>query len=480
MFGPLAGALLTALLPHRVLSWAGLALTAVSGCGSVAVAVAVAADGPLRLVLGGWTVPIGIAVQADGFSAVMLVLTAVVGVAVAVFATASTSLSRWYWPLWLFLLAGMNAVYIAGDLFNTYVSLELVTVGAVALVALNGRKALRPALRYLFVAMLGSFGFLMAVALLYADTGTLDIAQAAERLSGGSTALVALGLVAVSMALKTALFPLHGWLPPAHAGAAAAVSPLMSALVIKASFAVLVRIWVEVAPVDGALALAQCVGLLGAAAVLWGGVLALRQTNLKHVVAYSTVAQVGYFFLLFALITPALRVDASADAIVAAGHAWTGVLIIVVAHGLAKAAMFLAAGALMVGYGTDRLYTLRGSGNRFPMLAFTFGAAGVSLAGLPPALGFVGKFETIWAALGAGQWWWIPVLLAGGLLTLAYTARVLTIMLRQDVGEQPAQPIPARMRWSALVLAVLALVLGLRSIEIVDLLDVGAVLGVMR
>ncbi|MGV0837996.1 complex I subunit 5 family protein [Mycolicibacterium thermoresistibile] len=471
----MGGAVLAVFGP-RTATYVGLSGTGLTAAGSIVVAVAVALDGPLRLTLGGWTVPLGIALRADGFAAAMLVLTAVVGTVVAVFAAPGATPSRWYWPLWLILLAGLNAVQVAGDLFNTYVALELVTVGAVALIALSGRDALRPALRYLFVAVLGSFGFLVAVALLYARTGTLDIAQAGVRMPDDAPALVVLGLVAVSMAVKTALFPLHAWLPPAHAGAAAAVSPLMSALVIKASFTVLVRVWVELADTAGAQVLAVFLGALGTAAVCWGGMLALRQTRLKHVVAYSTVAQVGYFFLLFPLLTPAFAADAGTAAIDAARHAWHGALILLLAHGVAKAAMFLTAGALMAGYRTDRLYALRGSGTRFPMLAFAFAAAAVSLAGLPPTFGFIGKWETLWAALGTGQWWWIAVLLFGGLLTVAYSARVLTVMLRGDVGSESAPPIPASMRWTALVLAVLAVLLGLAALPILELLDVGSAL----
>ncbi|EOM74317.1 sodium:proton antiporter [Rhodococcus rhodnii] len=478
VFAPLVAAGVAALTPERFAAWFTTATTALLTLLAVLVAVRVAADGPLRLALGDWPVPVGITMRVDGLAAVMLLLTGLVGTAVTIFATAARTLSRWFWPLWMFLYAGLAAVFVSGDLFNTYVSLELVTIGAVALVAIGGRDSIEPALRYLFVAVLGSLAFLIAVGLLYARTGTLDIASVGDVLAGGAgehdgaTALVALAIVTVAMALKTALFPLHGWLPPAHAGAPAAVSPLMSALVIKASFYVLVRVWVELGGVAGAQALAQLLGALGTAAVVWGSVLALRQRALKRVVAYSTVAQIGYFFLLFPLVTPALSHDAAPGLVDAAEHAWRGVLLLVLAHGVAKAAMFLTAGALVTGYGTDRLGALRGSGNRFPMLAFAFGASGVCLAGLPPTLAFAGKWDALWATLGTGQWWWLLALLGGTLLTLAYTARVLTIMLRVDVGgEQPA-PIPARMRWSALVAAVVAAVGGLQAIGIADLLGV--------
>jgi multicomponent Na+:H+ antiporter subunit D len=382
-----------------------------------------------------------------------------------------------FWPLWLLLWAGLNAVYVSGDLFNTYVALELLGLAAVALVAQGGRDSLAPALRYLFVAVLGSLAYLLGVALVFAETGTFDIGIAAETLRSGPAAVVALGAMTVGLALKTALFPLHAWLPPAHSAAPAAVSALLSALVVKASFYVLVRLWfgvyqAEVAP------LTQGLGALGAAAVVWGGVQALRQERLKPVVAYSTVAQVGYLFLIFPLAAPGVTAPDGSAAAATAVAGWTGALAIAVAHGLAKAAMFLTAGTLAAAHGTDRLDRLRGAAGRMPMSGMAFGLAAVTLAGLPPTLGFVGKWQLLQASLGSGQWWWIPVLLGGGLLTIAYTTRAMkaTLSDQPDEDAEPPElrPVPRRLQVAPLGLALAALVLGLTAVPLLDLTLVGS------
>ncbi|GGC61265.1 sodium:proton antiporter [Hoyosella rhizosphaerae] len=470
-------ALLT--LSGHVVAARAVAIAATGGVTVLAfvVAVTVSTSGPLQLALGGWEPPVAIVLAADGFSAAMLVLTGVVGILVAIYGSASQTLTGgpWFWSLWLLLLAGLNAVYVSADLFNTYVALELVTVAGVALVALGGGAAQRAALRYLLIAVLGSLLFLLGIAFVYAETGTLTLVQAGLRIDGGTTLFVALGAMTLGLAVKTALFPLHSWLPPAHAGAPAAVSPLMSALVIKASFFVAVRMWTVLAGESAPVMLANAVGAVGAVGTVWGGILALRQTKLKKVIAYSTVAQVGYLFLLFPLVV--------AGGPNAAALAWQGVLLIAVAHGLAKASMFMAAGSLAYAYGSDELDVLRGTASRLPTASMAIAIAGVSLAGLPPTLAFVGKWQVLRASLESGQWWWVPVLLVGGLLTFAYIGRVLAILLDShgdddrggNDGErtnQVAVRVPVRMQWTALVLAVATIVLGVRSLEVADLLHV--------
>jgi formate hydrogenlyase subunit 3/multisubunit Na+/H+ antiporter MnhD subunit len=147
-------------------------------------------------------------------------------------------------------------------------------------------------MRYLLVSLLGSLAYLLGVALLYHTFGSVDIALLAEQMEPSPAVWAAMGLMSAGLLLKTALFPLHFWLPPAHASAPAPVSALLSALVVKASFYILLRLWLEIFPLTNS-ALGQLLGLLGAAAVLWGGLQALRQTQLKMLIAYSTVSQLG-------------------------------------------------------------------------------------------------------------------------------------------------------------------------------------------
>jgi formate hydrogenlyase subunit 3/multisubunit Na+/H+ antiporter MnhD subunit len=430
---PLAGLIVVALLltaapgRHRAVTAVAVATAVATATTALVAAVAVARSGPVTEILGGWEAPLGIPLVADGLSAVMLAMTAVVGVAVTGYALVEGRTGS-FWALWPGAWAALNALYVSGDAFNVYVAFEVLAVSAVGLVALAGGPALRAALRYLFVTVLGSLLYLLAVALLYADRGTLDLAGLAAEPGDPTVTAFALALATAGMALKTALLPVHGWLPPAHGGAPAPVSPVLSALVIKGSFVVLARLWFSVLPEAATVPAATLLGLLGAVAALWGAGMALRQERLKLVVAYSTIAQVGYFFLVFPL-----AVEGTEGAV--AG--WTGVLTLVVAHGLAKAAMFLAAGALAAGHGTDRLGALAGAVGRQPLAVVAFGLAGVSLVGLPPSLGFTGKFLVVQAAVETGLWWWAVPVVAGGLVSAAYVGHVLAVTLEGAGSDQP-------------------------------------------
>ena len=197
----------------------------------------------------------------------------------------------------------LNLVFVSGDLFTLYVALELLDLrrpyrwSASMAVA----RRLRAALRYLLFALLGSMFYLLGAVLLYGAYGTLDIPLLATRVRPEPVAWAAAALMTVGLLAKTALFPLHLWLPPAHAGAPAAASAVLSALVIKGSFFLVVRLWFDVMPGVVTLPSAQLLAALGAAAILFGSVVALRQERLKLLIAYSTVAQIGYLFLMFPL-----------------------------------------------------------------------------------------------------------------------------------------------------------------------------------
>ena len=223
----------------------------------------------------------------------------------------------------------------------------------------------------------------------------------------------------VGLLAKTALFPLHLWLPPAHAGAPAPASAVLSALVVKGSFILIVRLWFDVMPGLLTNAAAQVLATLGAAAILFGSVLALRQARLKMLIAYSTVAQIGYLFLMFPLAggpgSPAWPASAPGPA---------GILQ-AISHACAKAAMFMAAGLIAQACGHDRIAGLGGIARALPMAVLAFGVGGLSLMGLPPSGGFVAKWLLLMAAIDTGQWWWALVILAGGLLTGGYVFRVL-------------------------------------------------------
>jgi formate hydrogenlyase subunit 3/multisubunit Na+/H+ antiporter MnhD subunit len=458
---PLAGALLAFLFPRRAAP-VGLVtafLTAASAC---AVLLQVAFGGPRAYQLGGWGAPLGIDLRADGLSVLMMAMTAVVGTAVSIYARVYLATSpekvRRFWPLWLFLWAALNGLFQAGDVFNLYVNLELLGLSAVALVALTGSgPALWGAMRYLLVSLLGSLAYLVGVALLYHAYGTLDLALLGERADGGLLLAVPLGAMIAGLLLKTGLFPFHVWLPPAHGSARAPVSALLSGLVVKASFYLVLRLWFTFTPEGEGLPI--LLGSLGAAAVFWGSVQALRQKRLKLLVAYSTVAQLGYLFIAFPLagLDPAL--------------AWGGSIYLALSHALAKAAMFLAAGSIMTQGGHDEIDELDRVVDRMPLTLAAFALAGISLAGLPPSGGFVGKWMLLQAAMAQGAWFWAFVMIAGGILTATYVFRVLGFAFTKSPHEHEQHDVPPTMEWTALLLALGAVALGFVAPWALPLLD---------
>ena len=464
---PLASAMMAFAWPRIAQTLAlfcGLALV----LGVAGLALQLWRHGVFQHAVGGWDAPLGIGLYADGLSLLLLTATALVGLAVSVYAAAYFAVEegRRFWPLWLFLLGALNALFLSADVFNLYVTLELLGLAAVSLTALTGGKAaLGGAMRYLLATLSGSLAYLLGVALLYHAFGSVDIATLAERIRPVPAAWAALGLMSAGLILKTALFPLHFWLPPAHASAPSPVSAVLSALVIKASFYILLRLWLTVfGPLAGN-GVTALLGLLGAAAVLWGSVQALRQTRLKLLVAYSTVAQIGYLFLAFPL------------AAAATVTAWNAAAYLALSHALAKAAMFLAAGNLLHFGGHDRIADLDRVVQRLPLSAFAFALAGVSLMGLPPSGGFIGKWLLLEAALAQGRWDLVAVMLVGGLLAAAYVFKVLGKAFPQaDVTHEP-RTVPAPMEWAALLLACGAIVLGFVATPVLSLLGIGAPFG---
>nr|WP_301289321.1 proton-conducting transporter membrane subunit [Natronocella acetinitrilica] len=414
--------------------------------------------------LGGWEVPLGIQLRMDGLAAVMLLLTTTVGAMVSVYALAyyrqQTKKAHHFWALWLLLWGSLNALFLSGDLFNIYVTLELVSLAAIPLLLLAGPgKTVDAALRYLHYALFGSLIYLAGVALVYGLAGSLDLALVQPALAeGGFTASAAAACLILGILIKAAILPFHVWLPDAHGNAPAAVSALLSALVVKAAVYLLLRLWTG--PLAGlpSEAVAQLLGVLGATAIILGSVLAFRQQRLKLVVAYSTVAQLGYMLLFFPL---------------AVTQAWQGAVYHGLAHGVAKAALFLAAGNVLLYVGHDRLTELRGLDRPLSLSLMAFALAGVSIMGLPPSGGFVAKWLLLSAALETGQWWWAAVLLSGGLLAAGYIFRVLRYAFLHSPGPAIDRPGPVPsvfLAWSAMVLALLSLALGFTAAPILDLL----------
>ncbi|WP_417582004.1 complex I subunit 5 family protein [Nitrincola sp.] len=463
---PLAGAVLTMLLPERLRSVASLLGILSQLTASVSLLLLVQHAGPVTYAMGDWQAPLGIALRADGLATLFVLMSTLVGMLCALYAQQYLTLEKLasFWPLFWFLWASLNGIWLAADSFNLYVGLELLTLSAVGLVAFAADdKSLEAAIRYLYAALLGSMGYLLGVALLYGAHGTLALDGLAAHWQVGATSQVAIALILAGLMLKTAVFPLHTWLPPAHGGALTPVSALLSALVIKASLYILLRFWIELDIYRQMPALSQLLGIFGSGAVLWGGWMALRQQQLKMVIAYSTLAQIGYMLLMFPLLT--------AEYPEATLMAYQGGILMLLAHALAKAGMFLAAGNLIFCTGKQELTALAGMSRYRPLNIFAFGLAGVSIMGLPPSGGFSAKWLLLQSSLISQQWWWTLVMLLGSLLSAAYIFRVFAYTYR-ETGEGDTFARPAlSLELIALFLSASSILLGFMAMLPLDLIS---------
>jgi formate hydrogenlyase subunit 3/multisubunit Na+/H+ antiporter MnhD subunit len=461
---PLSGAVLTFILEAPARWIAGT--TALLTLGVALGLIRSLGPTPERYALGGWEAPLGIVLQVDSLSALMVLMTALVGTA-ATFSIGPRDKGTdepMFWPLWLGLWSGLNGLFLTGDLFNVYVTLEMIGLAAAALCGLGAsREALEAALRYLLISLIGSLCYLMGVALIYRSFGTLDLAMLGTLIEATPATLLAFALMTAGLLLKTALFPLHFWLPPAHANAPAAVSAVLSGLVVKGTFYLVIRLWLEVFGDLTPLGFSQLLGGLGAAAVIWGSMQAIRAERLKMLVAYSTVAQLGYLFLAFALL------DLAPGPMM-----MTAIVLFMVAHAFAKAAMFLAAGTTLTELGHDRIADLAGASRRLGPALFAFGLAGISIVGLPPSGGFTAKWLLLTEAIALGSWLIVAVLIGGSLLAAAYVLRPLASAMRTNdappAGDD-ASPRPKTATWPALALALGSLALGFAAPEIIPLFE---------
>ena len=422
--------------------------------------------GTLTLALGDWPVPLGIGWRVDGLTLVTLWLNAAVALAGTVraagFFNPERHGARTYWPLWLLLVTGTNAALVSSDLFNIYVGLELITLVSVALIATaDNVPALRAAMRYLLLGMLGSLFYLLGVGMVYGQTGSLAMAVPANGAALDTTALV---LMLTGLMVKAAVFPLHVWLPDAYGQAPGPVGALLAAVAGKVALIALWRIWFLFAPEDTALPL--LIGALGSAAIVYGSLAAMVQTRLKRVVAYSSVAQVGFLLMVVPLASPA---------------AFQGAGFHLLVHGFAKGAMFLAAANILIALGTDAVGRLSGLDKRMPLEAFTLALAGVTLVGLPPTGGFIGKWKLLEVAWQQGGWAWLVTILLSGLLSAAYVFRILamTCFHPRHSGSRPVPrrpPLAASL--AALLLALSGVVIGMFPGPVLRLLALAAPGGV--
>lgn len=405
-----------------VLGWAVAVASAVLAI-AVALAARVDSSGPITYAMGGWPAPIGIVYVVDALNALLLVLVATVAWFATLWLPAAIDREiprpkqHLFVASWLLVIAGLCGIAITGDAFNVFVFLEIASLASYVLVGLGrGRGATLAAFRYLIAGSLGGTFILLGIGLMYQMTGTLNMADLAARLPAVATSrtvLAGFAFLVVGASLKLALWPLHGWLPGAYAAAPSAVSALLSGTATKVFVYVLLRFAVGIWGAGlafGTLGLGVPLGALAAVGIVVASVQALLQTEAKRLLAYSSVANLGYAVLALAQGT---------EAGVAAG------VLHLVAHGLTKSAMFLALGQVARQVGSTGLADLRGLSSAMPWTFAALALGGLSLVGVPLTAGFVSKWAIVTSLAGQGAWALASLVIGSSLLALAYVGKMV-------------------------------------------------------
>jgi len=393
---------------------------------SVALLVAVWDGSTLTARLGGWEPSIGIVLAADPLAAMLLVVAALMLVAVLVYAIGSprtNDTAPYFHPVYLTLAAGVSASFLAGDLFNLFVAFEIMLVSSYVLITLGGsRDQVRHGMTYVVISLLASTLFVTAIGLLYAATGTVNMALLAEALQGIDPALrTALGLLLlVVFGIKAAIFPLFQWLPDSYPTAPSPVTAVFAGLLTKVGVYAIMRTQTLLFPTDGAstvllwiAGLTMVVGVLGA----------IAQNDVKRILSFHIVSQIGYMIMGVALFS-------------FAGIA--GAVLYIIHHIIVKTTLFLVAGIVETSTGTAQLRRLGGMLHRAPLYAVLFLLPALSLAGIPPFSGFVAKLSLVQAGLAIGQGGIVAVSLAVSLLTLFSMTKIWNGVFWGAPDEPPA------------------------------------------
>ena len=427
--------------PHVVWIWATLiALLCLPM--SIALLMQVMVEGVIIYELGGWAAPWGIEYRIDKLNAFVLVIVTAIGAVVMPYAKrtvdAEIPVSRVYLFYTMLLLceAGLLGISVTGDAFNLFVFLEVSSLSSYVLISFGkDRRALTAAYRYLIMGTIGATFYIIGVGLMYNATGSLniyDLSRLIPELAGSRTIQAAMAFLTVGLGLKLALFPMHMWLPNAYTYAPSVVTVFLAATATKVAVYALIRVTytifgtvdiLEIVPIR------DMFMVMAVIAMFVGSLVAIYQLNIKRMLAYSSVAQIGYIVLGLSFDT----VTGMAAGII---HLFN--------HAVMKGGLFMALGAVAYRVGGVQLGQMTGLGRKMPWTMASFVAGGLSLIGVPLTVGFVSKWYLIQAALEKG-WWMIAILIViSSLLAVIYVWRVVEVIyfrptgaVAQDVNEAP-------------------------------------------
>jgi multicomponent Na+:H+ antiporter subunit D len=417
---PLIGAMIALLLRKQRAWQAGSTLAAMTAglITSAWILINVSRGGePLVYQSGGWPAPFGISLVADMLSALFVLMTQLIMVTGILYALGcKDKVVRYptFYPLFLTLAAGLTGAMLTGDLFNMYVFAELLVISGTVLTAISDdRYGTEAAYKYFYISLLASFFMLLSIGLLYAAYGTLNMADLAVRIkAAGPTEPLLWPAIAFLMAtfmIKSAVFPFHFWQPDFHTAAPTAVSAMLSSVVVKLGVYGFLRM-TTLLFVDEAPQIQMILIVLGVVGVIFGGLSAIGTHNVKRMLAYSTLAQVGFILVGIGWGTPL---------------ALTAAIIFAFNHSVIKAAMLMLAGyvASRAPIKSAAFDIVTGVGRSLPAAGFLFFAGSLALAGIPPTNGFVSKMTLFSSGLYAERFWSLLFIGVTSIFTLIYTIR---------------------------------------------------------
>ena len=414
--------------------------------------------------MGNWPPPLGIVMAFDSLSAFMTLVISILVFAGGVFSLRYMShySGQWkFYTLYMLITAGMMGIAITGDLFNMFVFLEIAAISSYALVAFGvDAEELEASFKYMVMGEVGGLTFLLAIALIYAKTSTLNLADISNTLQVvGQTPFfwTVLGMMLFAFSIKAAFVPFHSWLPDAHPAAPAPISSLLSGIFIKVlGMYTIARLVFNVFGLNRANApmfFNVLIGI-GLLSIAFAGVTALSQNDYKRLLGYSSVSQVGYIMLGLGI-----------------GNYYgvAGAIFYMLAHALGKGLLFLTSGSVVYATGTRDITKLAGLGEKMSTTAWSFRFGELSLIGLPPLVGFFAKYYIVLGALKVGFWWLAVVAIALSILTLGYLLKIENNVFLKK-GKAQAKQAPFTMRVAMVLLVVLIVLLGVGFQQVVDFL----------
>jgi multicomponent Na+:H+ antiporter subunit D len=416
--------------------------------------------------MGSRQIPLGINLVLDGLSRLMLLAIGVVAAAAMLFSAGymeQYTAKAKYLSLFLLMVGGMNGVVLSGDIFNLFVFLEVASIASYALVGFGGgHEELEAAFKYTVLGTIASLFILFAIALVYGNTGTLNMAYISKTIhsSGVHAGLgFALGLFIVGFGLKAALVPFHAWLPDAHPSAPAPISAMLSGVLIKTlGVYALARVVFNIFGVS--LSVGWLLVVLGILSMVAGAFLAIGQWDLKRLMAYSSISQIGYVVLGIGLGALILAKD---DSLAWASLAIFGGLFHLVNHAVYKSLLFLTSGSVEMATGTRELRQMGGLAGKLPFTRAACTVASASIVGIPPFSGFWSKLILIVAAVQAHYYWIAAVIVFVSLCTLIMYLKVQRYAFLGELPEklQRVQEKGGSMRVAMISLACLCVLMGL-------------------